>query len=259
MRLIAVLHQAPINTVAAAVRILAGLLAVLGCSLAAAEPLRLVTSELPPLAIEHNAARPGALTEMVEELARRIRQPAKAEFVPWKRATIMASSLPQTAIFPFTRSAERESHYRWLVRLYHEDIRFMSTRGRATLDPPAQLQRARIGVLRGSSQMQLLHDAGYLRLVECANVGECVRFEQMGMVDAIVGNKPIYRDAARKAGVAEAQIAFGPQLALAETWLAGSLDFTEAQAAQFQLAMREMVEDGTYARILKKYDLAPSP
>ena len=179
--------------------------------------------------------------------------------MPWKRATVMASTLPQTAIFPFTRSSERETHFRWLVRLYHEDIAFMSTRGWAALDQPEQLHRARIGVLRGSAQLQPLREAGYRRLVECANVSECVRFEHMGIVDAVVGNKAIYGDAARLAGINDVQIAFGPQVAVTETWLAGSLDFTEAQAAQFQQAMKEMIEDGSYARILKKYELTPMP
>ena len=55
---------------------LALLLAGTGSALASAAstaPLRIVTSQLPPLAIEHSDARPGALTEMVEELARRVK------------------------------------------------------------------------------------------------------------------------------------------------------------------------------------------
>ena len=41
------------------------------------------------------------------------------------------------------------------------------------------------------------------------------------------------------------------------TWLAGSLDFTEAEASHLQRLMEQMVEEGVAAKILRKYDLKP--
>jgi polar amino acid transport system substrate-binding protein len=222
------------------------------------EPIRICTSDLPPFSMEGAPAAPGALYEMVAELIRRTRVPANIEFVPWQRAIYLSTSQGRTALFPLTRSPEREHQYRWLARLYHEHFLFMSRAGsHFDVRHPELGKERRIGVLRGSLMVKVLRDSGYTHVVEAASVNESLRFLRRGIVDAVFGDRSIYR--ASLHGRAESDYLMSEPMRTTTTWLGGSLDLSEADAELFQKAMKEMIEDGSYAQILKKYELAPGP
>lgn len=220
----------------------------------AAEPLRISTSELAPYSTELHPGEPGALYEMVDELARRAGAPSTIEFVPWRRALFLATSRPRSAVFPLTRSPEREAQYRWLAPLYHENFIFLSLKkGNFNSASPERNKTRRIGTLRGSLMISYLHQQGYPNVIEAASVEEGMRFLRRGIVDAICGDREILR--LLQGGRTHADFAVSPTLRATTTWLGGSLDFTDAEAQRFELAMKSMIEDGTYARILKKYQL----
>ena len=229
-----------------------------GAAPAAAEPIRIVTSDLPPFSIDGAPGAPGALYDMVAELLRRTHLPANIEFVPWQRAIYLSTSLSRSAIFPLTRSPEREVKYRWLARLYHEHFLFMSRNGsHFDVRRPALGKERRIGVLRGSQTIVTLRENGYKHIVEASSVDESVRFLRRGIVDAIFGDRNIFR--AALSGRDDGNFLMSEPIRTTTTWLGGSLDFSDADAALFQKTMKEMIDDGTYAQILKKYELAPGP
>jgi polar amino acid transport system substrate-binding protein len=229
-----------------------------GALAAPAEPVRIITSDLPPFSMDAGKGTQGALHEMVSELLRRTRVPGKIEFVPWQRAVYLSTKLSRTAIFPLTRSPEREQRYRWLARLYHEHFLFMSIKGRQfDVLQPLQGKDRRVGVLRGSHALKDLRDAGFSRIVEASSVDENLRYLRRGIVDAVFGDRSIYR--ASLEGRTSDHYVMSAPLRSTTTWLGGSLDFSDADAAQFQKAMKEMMDDGTYAQILKKYGLDPGP
>lgn len=221
------------------------------------EPIRVVTSELPPLVMEGNPPAPsGALYDMMDDIARRTGTSLIVEFVPWKRALFLAASRPRTAIFPLTRNPERERQYRWLVRLYHEHFVFIATKGGSfDVRYPARNKHRKISILRGSAMLPDLRARGYKHLVEAATVAESLRFLTSGMVDAVFGDEAIMRSMLK--GHPEAGFAFSGPVSSTTTWLGGSLDFGPAEEARLQKAMQDMIADGTYAMILKKYRLTP--
>jgi polar amino acid transport system substrate-binding protein len=233
---------------------------LLGCTAlpaACAELIRISTSELPPFSIDGNAAAPGALLEMVEELLRRSQRSGTIEFVPWRRALLL-STQPRSAIFPLTRSVEREGQYRWLARLYHEHFLFVTLDERQfDVRTPERHKNRRIGMLRGSVMTSTLRKLGYRHIVEAASVDEGIRFLKRGIVDAVFGDRAIIERSMRDSGAAS--YAMSEPLYTTTTWLAGSPDFTEADAQLFHRGMKEMVDDGTHARILKKYQLPSTP
>ena len=220
----------------------------------AGEHIHVSTSELPPFSTERSGAEPGALFEMVAELGRRTGMPTAIEFVPWKRAVFLTSSRGRSAIFPLTRSPERESQYRWLAPLYRENFVFVSLkRGAFDVLHPERDRQKRIGILRGSLMIKFLHDQGYPNIVEASSIEEGVRFLRRGIVDALCSDRDIVRSLlGERIGH---DYLTGATLRQTTTWLGGSLDFSAAEAARFELAMKEMVDDGTYARLLKKYQL----
>jgi polar amino acid transport system substrate-binding protein len=215
--------------------------------------LRIATSHLPPLSIERDPAHPGALVEIVNELTTRAGLQATPEFVPWKRALFMATQ-PRTAIFPLTRTPEREPMYRWLVPLYREQFVFMGEAGRTAVTDLAALRSRRIAILRGSVQMENLKQMGYTRLVPTASVVEGLRFVHQGMADAVYGDLAILGDTARRLYPHGKWLASAAVVSTT-TWLGGSLDFADDDVDRLQHAMDEMRADGSYARILRRYAL----
>ena len=225
----------------------------------AGKPLRIVTTHLPPLVIEfggeHDGKARGALHEVVIELCKRINVAPAIEFVPWKRATFLAASSAATGIFPLTRTPERERHYRWLVPLYDENYVFMAPRGRAfDVERPANMKDMKITMLRGSSLRSVVIEMGYKHIVEARSIDEWYRFVLAGIADAAFAEVSVVRSALRTRS-AEAEFVYSSPVLNTSAWLAGSLDFTEAQAASFKRAMKDMRADGAYYSILKRYQL----
>lgn len=218
--------------------------------------LNVVTSHLPPLVIEDGGERPGALQEMVVELCKRVRRAPLLSFMPWKRAIFVAGITPATAIFPLTRLPEREQQFTWLAPLYEEHYVFMAPIGRAfDVGRPLAMKDMRIAFIRGSMQTVFLKELGYGKVVEARSVDEVHRFLVEGMADAAMGELGIIRNSLRTRK-AQADFALSAPVRRSAAWLAGSRDFTDAEAAMFQKAMQDMAADGTSVRILKKYDLA---
>lgn len=222
---------------------------------APARTLRVVTSNLPPLAVENDSAAPGALHDVVAELCKRTAQSLALQFVPWKRALFLAATMPATAIFPMTRLAERERQYRWLAPLYEENYVFLAPRGRAfDVRNPGSMSDMRITLIRGSALKTVLIAMGFKNIVEARSVDEVHRFLVVGIADAAYGELSIVRKSLRSR-VAEGEFDVSAPVSRTVAWLAGSLDFTEADAAHFQRALKEMKADGTYFAILKRYQL----
>ncbi|MES2148387.1 MAG: transporter substrate-binding domain-containing protein [Pseudomonadota bacterium] len=221
----------------------------------AIEPFRITTAVLPPFAIEADRKNPGALVEVVEELTRRAKVLAPIEFVPWKRAILLSQHDARTAIFPLTRNRARETAYRWLVKLYSDSTVFTARSGGLDLRDPAALKNLRVAVVRESSNQDQLRDDGFSQIVDVADVRAAMKLLHEGLVDLAYGTETVYRDAPKSLGYAESAFKYSVGVHSFDLWLGGSRDFGEADAAELQSAMKAMVKDGTYVRILQKYTM----
>ena len=241
-------------------RILFNLALVLGCApgallAAGGRQLRVVTTNLPPLVIEGGGKNPGALHELLTELCKRMQLAPQVEFVPWKRALFLSTTMPATAIFPLTRLPERDDKFRWLAPMYEERYLFLARRGgKFDIRHPEAMKSSRIATLRGAAQALMLQDLGYHNLVEASSVDEIHRFLLEGMTDAAFGEKFIIQSSLKARG-GEKDFHVSQPVRSTTAWLAGSLDFNESTAQQFQRAKAAMDADGTSQRILAKYGL----
>ena len=233
------------------------LLVSIACAAAPMAPFQLVAGELPPFADDNDARRPGALVEITQELARRIGSPPTVKIYPWQRALMMARNLHRIAIVPLTRTPERESQYRWLAHLYAQRFVFVARHGVVDVNNLDELKKHRIAILRGSPHLDALKAEHFSHLIECASANECTRMINTGLADATYGSEAVRRSTAVMAGGKEADFDFSAPLRVGDIWLAGSLDFSEEEAARWRAAMASMRADGSAARILRKYGLDP--
>lgn len=227
----------------------------LAAGAASQAPVRLVVGELPPFAMEGGERGPGSLVEITQELAQRLGLSTPVEFYPWQRALKMTEGMSRVVVLPLTRTPEREPRYTWLTRLYRQDFVFVSRHGTLDLRNIDALKTRRIAILRGSPHKEVLAAEHFTAVFECATVRECMRMVQTGLADATYGGEVIHRSAANLAGAAVSDFDYSAPYRWGEIWLAGSLDFSAADIAQWQAAMNAMRHDGSCARILRKYGL----
>jgi polar amino acid transport system substrate-binding protein len=216
-----------------------------------ARKMQLVSSHLPPLV--HESGQPGGLQELVGQLCKRAGLSPATQFVPWRRAQFLATTMPATAIYPLTRLPEREAQYRWLVPLYEENYVLLAARGK--LLPVEEMKDKRIALLRGAAQGAILKEQGFSRLVEASSIDEVHRFLLGGMADAAFGERRIIAASLKGHAAGAGDFETSAPLRSTTAWLAGSRDFDDSDIALFQRALESMQADGSLRRILASHKL----
>ncbi len=132
--------------------------------------IQIVTQSFAPLQWD-NAGKPdGYVTAYMLEVARRVGEtiPLKIgayEFLPWKRAMLLAETMPNVLFFSLSRTPEREDKFIWLgeVSPYGQNFYQLSTRPKIEADTVEDLrdQKVRIGVQDGSNLLSHLKQLGF--------------------------------------------------------------------------------------------------
>jgi len=132
--------------------------------------IQIVTQSFAPLQWD-NAGKPdGYVTAYMLEVARRVGEtiPLKIgayEFLPWKRAMLLAETVPNVLFFSLSRTPEREDKFIWLgeVSPYGQNFYQLSTRPKIEADTVEDLrdQKVRIGVQDGSNLLSHLKQLGF--------------------------------------------------------------------------------------------------
>lgn len=225
----------------------------------APKDVQIVSTDLRPFSAEHPPDAPGALSEMVQEMQRSVGSSSAIQFMPWARAQMLAQTQPQTLIYPLTRTPERESQYQWLVKLYEQKFVFIAPR-KAGLDLRniEKLRDLRVAVMRGSVTGPQAHTLGLRHPLEANSVEDMARMLQTGMCDLVFGSEAINMRVLAQRGVPVSELAVSSPVLTGVIWLGASKDVTEQQALAWRQAMLELQSNGSYQRILKKYQL-PMP
>ncbi len=221
-------------------------------------PLRLLSSDLPPFAIEGQPGRPGAMIELVEALLQRAGMPVAVEFYPWVRAHMLALNEHRVLIAPLLRTPERESQFQWLARLYPLQRAFMSRAGVAPLASLEQARSLRIAVLRGTPDQRALLNQGFnaSQLVLGASTEDVLRLLEREHAGAIFGSDAMYLEKLRQRGKPAGTLHVGLRQPAGDIWLAGSAGFEPEERQRLQQALAQLRREGTVERILRAYGLA---
>lgn len=220
-----------------------------------AAPLRLATSELPPMTMPGAPGQRGVLLDLVEELLQRARLPVTVEFLPWARAMAVTRDRPRSLIVPLNRTPERESAFQWLVKLHMQHFVFLTLAGSPRVQNTTQLPELRVAALRGSSSIDTLlqHGARADRIYRAVSISDAHRALQRGIVDAAFGSELIHTDVWRRDGRDPAQLQTGLSLNAAGVWLAASSGITDAELARLQEAHAALLADGSVERCFRRY------
>lgn len=79
-----------------------------------ADPIRIVTEELPPFNMTRDGRLTGMSTEVVQAVLKEVNVEASIQSMPWARAYDLALHDPNVLIYSITRTPEREALFKWV-------------------------------------------------------------------------------------------------------------------------------------------------
>jgi len=133
---------------------------------------------------------PGFLLEIVLEMSRIMEIEPQVEFLPWKRAQIMAISTPNSIIFPLTRTESREPNYRWISKVLDVPVMFITKQGQPLINTIEQAKLLKkIAVIFGTPQEKQLKKWGLFNYAIMPGA-RLYKVLMEGGVDAIYGARP---------------------------------------------------------------------
>ncbi len=138
-------------------------LALLSISPASAQTIHLKTENYPPFNMSGEGSDIiGISTEIVEQLFKRAGVDYTLELLPWQRAFGMALEEENTAVFSTTRTAERESKFRWVGPIAENNWVFLAKSSRnITVASLEEAKSLRVGGYQGDAVALYLTDQGF--------------------------------------------------------------------------------------------------
>jgi len=213
-----------------------------------------VAGDLPPFVWTNSNGPQGLAYELAVAMAQRMGRESDVSFYPWARAMRMVTEGQNVGIFPLARTPEREASFHWLAPLMRVKYVFFFRNGDERAERPVEQLRAnRIGVLRGSLSAQSLQANRFIHIVETKDYRDLLRMLNEGMVHAIYAGAPMMRAAIMQHGFSTEDYRIGATLDEAELYMGASLAVPAAEVERWRAAYRELQQDGTVARLQKKY------
>ncbi|MBF8162013.1 substrate-binding periplasmic protein [Ectopseudomonas hydrolytica] len=230
-----------------------------GLSLARAEPLVLLTENLPPFNMSisgTNYARDDGVTGISSDILRAVCERAEMECqqilrFPWQRVYQQTLDDVGYGLFSTARTAERESLFKWVGPIARNEW-VLFAKG----DSPIQLasiedaRRYRIGGYKGDAKTQFLLDRG-LEVQTALRDTENVRKLERGQIDLWVTSNQAGRFVARQEGMENLRVV--QHLHTAELYLALNLQTPDEVVQKLQGALDALRAEGALKNIEARY------
>ena len=162
---------------------------------AKAAEITLVTQSFAPLQWDNNGTPDGYVTAYLLEAAKRVNRSAPVEiaayeFLPWKRAMLMAETVPNVMFFSLSRTPEREPKYHWLgeVSPYGQYLFRLDTGPDIEVEALADLRSVdvKIGVQDGGNLHAHLMKLGFDEtLVPITDYHQGIEMLYLGRIDLL--------------------------------------------------------------------------
>lgn len=228
-------------------------LAVL-CSPALAE-LRLLTEAAPLMSFMRDGELSGLSVEVVRALLARTGDSARIELLPWTRALHLAQQEADTALFSTVRTAQREERFQWVGPIVVGTTRFYSLKSQGlTIDNMAQA--AATGPLALPKQwytFEILKAHGFDNLYGVPSSRHMMTMLQHGRVQLIATEDLTLAGELASVGLRPADVNAHLPFMRSAYYIAFSLPTSVERVARWQLALRQMHEDGSLAAILRRW------
>ena len=222
-----------------------------------AEPLRILSENLPPLNYVRDGELVGPSVEMVKEVQRRIGSAEDIQVYPWARAYQIALEEENVVLFGVSHTADRENKFKWVGPLATKRDILVAKKGSnlviTSLEDAKKV--GRIGVLRDDTKAEFLELHGFTNMEPVSDERKNARKLVMGRIDLWVFKKPGLKTVCDLAGVDYDAVEEVFHLRQTNVDIAFSLKTPDTVVARWREAFTDMLQDGTVEAIRKKWDL----
>jgi polar amino acid transport system substrate-binding protein len=196
--------------------------------------------------------------DLLNEMFGRADIPLRTKQEPWIRSqqkVISASPNEHLLIAPLTRTAEREDHYDWVVRLAEYRLQFVSNDKTLNLNNIDTLKAVPVCVLRSSPAETTLRELGFTSIR--ANVFEqrCYQDMREGKIRLVFSHGNISAEVTYvNLGGKSEDLIFGGEFPEQAVYLAGTRNAMAPEDREKLVQALEMLKkDGTYDRISARF------
>lgn len=234
--------------------LLSGTLLAAACG-ADAQPLRILTTEVPPLAFVKDGKLQGFCVDVVQEIQRRLGQSAIITSLPWARAYAKAQSEPGIVLVCPKRTAEREDMFQWVGPLTSSQTGLYAKAGTqtklASLDAAKALSS--ILVVRASYSYQELSANGFQNLYEVNDAISAVRMLMANRAPAMMLERQQMEAMLAEAGIDRQALSAIFEMQSPTSNLAFSRDVPAPTIRQWRAAFDAMKRDGSLGKFYEKW------
>lgn len=224
---------------------------------ASASTLTLLTENYPPYNIVSplNGQITGASTEKIIELMHRAGQAYTLTSYPWSRALEMTRNDADTCLFSTTRTAERESRFKWIGPLVKHNVWTVFARADDTRHPASleELRPYTMGAYRKAAVGDYLALKGFA--TDLANYdADNPRKLLYGRFDFWATGRLLGIATLKAQGLSEKIVPIF-DFHQVEMYLACNVNLSQKRVDRFNRLLRKMEDDGTVAKIEARYKL----
>jgi polar amino acid transport system substrate-binding protein len=221
----------------------------------AAAELTIITEEFPPLNYTENGKLTGAVTDVVQEITRRVGIANNIQVLPWARGYKRLLTEPNIVLFTTARTKSRESLFHWVGPLHSASIvlyaRKSDQRQIDTIE--AAMQVDAIATYKADVREQLLKSLGFTNIDSSNSPQSNIRKLVSGRVDLWVFDNIGAQQVAREAGIDPHEIKAVLILQQHTSYIAISKQTSPAIVEQWQATLDEMKADGTFWWLMRKW------
>jgi len=230
-----------------------------GLSLARAEPLVLLTENLPPFNMSvagTNYARDDGVTGISSDILRAVCERAQVQCqqilrFPWQRVYQQTLDDAGYGLFSTARTAEREGLFKWVGPIAsNEWVLFSKGDSSIQLSSLDDARRYRIGGYKGDAKTQFLLDRG-LEVQTALRDSENVKKLERGQIDLWVTSNQAGRFVARQEGLENLKVV--QNLHTADLYLALNLQTPDELVQKLQSALDSLRAEGALRSIEARY------
>jgi polar amino acid transport system substrate-binding protein len=220
-----------------------------------AHELTIVTEKSPPFNFVKDGVVTGSSTEVVREMLRRMGRPDDIRVLPWARGYKMLQTQPYVALFSTSRTPERESQFYWVGPLFTVHFGFYARKSAhlvlLTLEDAKRV--GAIATYKDDVKEQVLISKGFKNLDSSKSPVSSFKKLMSGRVDLWLFDNLGVADIARQKGADPNELELVLPFESYQSYLAVSRSTPESVVIELQNTLEEMVRDGTFESISRKW------
>lgn len=230
-------------------------------SLIAKDSISIVTEHMPPYQYcEGSVVRDGLGFDIVSELMVRVDDRYYMKSFPWEQAYSLGLKKENVMIYSIVRNKEREKLFKWVGRIATTEDYFWKMRDNDSVKVAdlEDAKRYRIATPRDDNQHIFLRNNGFrenVNMFPVRDMNQCIQMMYLGRMDLAIAPELLMIERTKSMGLnfdkMEKLIAI--DAAEGGLYVAFSLSTSDEIVDRYRNAYLDMVNDGTYEKILQKW------